>query len=278
MKSFVTMSQLTSTEGLGSQMGNFAALYALAKKTGHRVIFMDHWITGKGLLVQEPFEALPMEILSLDSLPAHTAVTTVKLNTAVAVDSTLDLDPRMNYDIHGLFGNYRYWYPIREEVFGLFRFNAQIKAQATALIESAGAAGREIVSLHVRRGDYLDSPTHANLSPDYYASAFAQFRDRRCVFLVFSDDIAWCRQAFSRRDNVVYAAPAPAYVDMCAMSLCQHNIIANSSFSMWGALLNRHPQKKVVCPGKYLKQDNFYPYVNHAWYPDAWVALDDLAA
>jgi len=67
-------------------------------------------------------------------------------------------------------------------------------------------------------------------------------------------------------------------VDLCAMSLCHHNIVANSSFSMWGALLNRSRSKKVVCPSRYLKEDAMIRYINHAWFPDDWICLDDLLA
>jgi hypothetical protein len=63
---------------------------------------------------------------------------------------------------------------------------------------------------------------------------------------------------------------------MCAMSLCDHNIVANSAFSVWGALLNRNPAKRVVCPSRFLKRDNIIPYLNHAWFPDDWIPLDDL--
>jgi hypothetical protein len=276
MQNFITMSQLASSEGFGSQMGNFASLYAVTRRSGHRIVFFSHLTGGKGLQVHLPFEQLPLEVLAPGAIPANTQIATFKVDRNVVVDSRVyALDEDTNYEIEGLLGSYRYWYPLREEVYQLFRFKSEIAQAARAQLAAVDARGREIVAVHVRRGDYLTSEDHANLSISYYSEAFAQFRGEGYCFLVFSDDMAWCRQAFGRRANVYYAQDAGHYADMCAMSLCAHNIVANSSFSAWGALLNRNPRRKVVCPAQYLKQDRLIPYLNHAWYPDDWVPLED---
>jgi hypothetical protein len=276
MQNFITMSQLASSEGFGSQMGNFASLYAVSRRSGHRIIFFSHLTGGKGLQLPLPFEKLPLDLVGPGELAPDTMMATFKVDRNVVVDSRLyALDEDMNYEIEGLLASYRYWYPVREEVCKLFRFKAGIAQQAAAQLAAVDARGREIVAVHVRRGDYLTSEDHANLSTSYYNEAFAQFRGEGYAFLVFSDDMAWCRQAFGRRANVYYAHEASHYADMCAMSLCAHHIVANSSFSFWGALLNRNPRKKVVCPGQYLKQDRLIPFMNYAWYPDDWVPLED---
>lgn len=276
MQNFITMSQLVSSEGFGSQMGNFAALYAIARRSGHRIVFFSQMSGGKGLQVHLPFEKLPLEVLGTEAIPADTPIATFRVDWDVVVDSRVyALDEHTNYQIEGIFNSYRYWYPWREEVYALYRFRPEIMQEAAAQLAAVDARGREIVAVHVRRGDYLTSELHANLSLNYYAEAFAQFRGDNYAFLVFSDDMEWCRQAFGRRANVYFAQPASHYADMCAMSLCAHNIVANSSFSAWGAMLNRNPRKKVVCPGRFLKEDNRLAYVNHAWFPDDWVPLED---
>ncbi len=111
-------------------------------------------------------------------------------------------------------------------------------------------------------------------------SACSQFKGDQYTFLVFSDDVDWCKSAFSRRRNFAYSAQGSPYVDMCAMSLCDHNIVANSAFSFWGALLNRNKAKNVVCPGKYLSEQEGprARYINYAWFPDEWISLQDLLA
>ncbi|HEY4371114.1 MAG TPA: alpha-1,2-fucosyltransferase [Burkholderiales bacterium] len=278
MQKFITMSQLTSSEGFGSQMANFAALYAVSRKTGHRIVFLDHWIGGKGLMLHVPFVSLPLEVLPMSAIGASEAVAVFAIDSRVVVDSRVfELDENLNYDIRHFFTSYRYWYPQRQAVQEMFRFKPEIGREAAQLLAAADARGREIVSVSVRRTDFLSSPYHHNLSPAYYADAFAQFRGDNYLFLVFSDDMEWCRAQFGRRANVAFAPPASShYVDMCAISLCQHHIVANSSFGVWGALLNRNLRKKVVCPSRFLKTDLEIPYINYAWHPDDWVALDDL--
>ena len=113
-----------------------------------------------------------------------------------------------------------------------------------------------------------------NLTRDYYDAAFAEFDPAQVRFLVFSDDLAWCRETFANTPNLCFSdAPSPV-VDLCAMSLCDHNIIANSSFSFWGAFLNRHAGKRVFCPAKTLKSDRAIPHLNHGWYPDEFTAIE----
>lgn len=280
MKNYLTMSYLTLTEGLGSQISNFAALYAVSIRTGHRLLFIGDRPGGKGLQLTRPFAGLPIDVVPGASLSAAERIAyTFELDTTAVVDSRVfDLDPAHNFDIRGFFSSYRYWYPARAQVLDAFRFKPELLAPAAALVDSLRAGDRQVVSLHVRRTDYLDSAYHANLSLDYYLSACSRFKGDRYRFLVFSDDIAWCRQAFARRADFAYADLDSAEADLCAMSLCDHNIVANSAFSTWGALLNRSPAKTVVCPGKYLKDDATIRYVNYAWFPDDWVCLDDLLA
>ena len=277
MSRFVTMSQLTVYEDFGSQMSHVAALYAITRRTGHRIIFLDTWTAGKGLRLPQAFDKLPIEVLAEASLTdADRDVTTLEVNAAVTLDARVfQLRPDLNYDLRGLFVSYRYWYPFREEIFGFYQFKPEIAAQAAALLGAIDRGGRELVAVHVRRGDYLASSIHARLTLDYYVHALSLFGGGKYLFCVFSDDIAWCRRALGRRANVVFAGEGSAYAHMCAMSLCDHNIIANSAFSTWAALLNRNPAKKVVCPGRFLRDDGYCPYVNYAWFPDRWIPLED---
>ena len=69
-------------------------------------------------------------------------------------------------------------------------------------------------------------------------------------FIIFSDDPDWCRNEFFG-ENYIISDLGDAYIELCAMSLCDHNIIANSSFSWWGAWLNNNPNKIVISPSKW---------------------------
>jgi hypothetical protein len=116
------------------------------------------------------------------------------------------------------------------------------------------------VSLHVRRGDYVANlkvaAIHGLCSKEYYASAikFISKKVERPHFFVFSDDINWVENNFKINYPCTYINQNfsnESYNDLRLMSLCQHNIIANSSFSWWGAWLNCNSEKIVIAPKKW---------------------------
>jgi hypothetical protein len=107
------------------------------------------------------------------------------------------------------------------------------------------------VSLHVRRGDYLLSQDRWTCSKSYYDKAIEFFRSKigDVQFFVFSDDPAWCRESFAASDvTVVETEQSSAVGDLALMAACRHHIIANSSFSWWGAWLSDAPDQIVVAP------------------------------
>lgn len=122
------------------------------------------------------------------------------------------------------------------------------------------------VSVHVRRADYLTDPTASGVyvccDMDYYRQAINQIRERvsNPKFFVFSDDCEWAEQQFGSEKDITVADINDAsanYEDLRLMGNCRHNIIANSSFSWWGAWLNRNPEKVVVAPRNWFKGDQF---------------------
>src|SRR3546814_7810387 len=77
------------------------------------------------------------------------------------------------------------------------------------------------------------------------------------VFIVFSNDISWCEKSLPL-ENAIYVSwntGRNSYMDMQLMSCCRHHVIANSSFSWWGAWLNNHEQKKVIAPDKWIRSE-----------------------
>lgn len=102
-------------------------------------------------------------------------------------------------------------------------------------------------SLHVRRGDYLKLKDKHPVQPlSYYLNAISLFNGEM-KFLIFSDDIEWCRNSFTG-DRFIFLENEKDYIDLWIMSLCRNNIIANSSFSWWGAWLNSHTDKIIIAP------------------------------
>ncbi len=131
------------------------------------------------------------------------------------------------------------------------------------------------VSLHVRMGDYVNHPLHGGIcTREYYSKAIELIKSRvdNPTFFVFSNEIEWCQQNFEL-SNVVYVTGndgESSYKDMQLMSLCQHNIIANSSFSWWGAWLNSNPSKIVIAPAKWFNDKS----INVSdLLPNSWIKL-----
>ena len=126
-------------------------------------------------------------------------------------------------------------------------------------------ASTQSVSLHVRRGDYVNDPKNSNImhvcSLEYYREAIDDIikRIEQPIFYVFSDDIAWVKENLLIEFPCVYInhnSGLESYRDMQLMSLCKHHIIANSSFSWWAAWLNADPKKIVIAPRKWFVNKN----------------------
>lgn len=161
---------------------------------------------------------------------------------------------------------------IRED----FRFLPELDAVNASIAKEM--AKLESVSLHVRRGDYVNNPknlvTHGLCSPDYYKDAVKYLANQLSspVFFVFSDDIPWVKSNLDIGFPTVYVdhnSGEGSYNDMRLMSVCKHNIIANSSFSWWGAWLNENRDKIVVAPRKWFVNDTNTSDL----FPEEWILM-----
>lgn len=123
---------------------------------------------------------------------------------------------------------------------------------------------KKICSIHVRRGDYLErADYHTNLGiTDYYKDAIKLMNPLVDKFVVFSDDIEWCKsniysyhEQFRTNKRFVFVEGNSEFFDLSFISLCNHHIIANSSFSWWGAYLGKDSNKRVVAPKNWFGKD-----------------------
>lgn len=137
------------------------------------------------------------------------------------------------------------------------------------------------VSVHIRRGDYVQKQryeeTYATCSPGYYKNAVEYIAQRHPepIVYVFSDDIPWVKKNIRFPYKTIYVghnSGKDSYNDMRLMSLCKHNVIANSSFSWWGAWLNPNPDKIVVAPMKWFKDNRI---IQTDVIPKHWVQMDN---
>lgn len=133
------------------------------------------------------------------------------------------------------------------------------------------------VSLHIRRGDYtLAAEGNIALPMDYYHRAIASFRERfdDPTFFVFSDDLAYAKEYLPRDIGAIFVGhndDFSSHEDLRLMSSCRHHIIANSTFSWWGAWLNPRSDKIVYAPKQWhLRADTHYPDLM----PSSWILAD----
>jgi hypothetical protein len=169
-----------------------------------------------------------------------------------------------NVYLHGFWQSEKYF----KNIEGIIRSEFSLKdslSQKTLEVSKKITTKQNTVSLHIRRGDYVtDIKTHNFLglcSPDYYKKCVSHLGDAlgNLNIFVFSDDPVWARENLifdHHLDFVDHNDIKHAYEDMYLMSLCEHNIIANSSFSWWGAWLNNNKNKKVFAPRKWIVNTN----------------------
>lgn len=131
------------------------------------------------------------------------------------------------------------------------------------------------VSLHVRRGDYVNDPVankvHGGIvTKEYYLNAIRKIESKvgnEILYIIFSDDITWAKENITgvRAIYVDWNKGLNSYKDMQLMAMCKHNIIANSSFSWWGAWLNSNEDKIVVAPDKWLNNQEVKDIIPANW-------------
>jgi len=109
-------------------------------------------------------------------------------------------------------------------------------------------------SIHFRRGDYVSNPNHPVLPNDYYLNALEIIKNYENI-IVFSDDVDWCRKNF-KLPKITYIDGLNNIDSLWLMSLCTNNIIANSSFSWWGAYLNQNINKTIICPKRWFNTNS----------------------
>jgi hypothetical protein len=155
----------------------------------------------------------------------------------------------------GYWQSEKYFRSIASQIRKDFTFKTALVGKNADIASSI--QNQNAISLHVRRGDYLSDLKTSQImnvcSLDYYQSSINAIADRVAspVFYIFSDDIEWVRRNLVMDYPCVYVdhnTQEDSFRDMQLMSLCKHHIIANSSFSWWGAWLNPCESKIVIAP------------------------------
>lgn len=151
-----------------------------------------------------------------------------------------------NTKLSGYFQSEKYFDFYRERILELFSPTDKILEKLNLLYPLSSF--ENVCSLHVRRGDYLHlNDYHPTQKENYYVQATNHF-NKDTHYMIFSDDIKWCYSNFDFLENKIFVDNLEDFEELYLMSMCQNNIIANSSFSWWGSWLNKNINKKIISP------------------------------
>lgn len=235
---------------LGNQMFQYASLRGIAARRGYDFgippsAFSDIWLEHQLFEVFELPHLNPKNIKLLDNGYAPVAK-----ERSFEFDELLFNQCPNDITILGYFQSEKYFNHIADSIREDFTFRPHILGPCQDMMSGVGDA----ISLHVRRTDYTTNPNHTALSIKYYEKALKEFPEDSTV-IIFTDDVEWCQnQPLFAPDRFMIAENNPNSVDMCLMSLCKGHIIANSSFSWWGAWLSK--SAKVVAPSVWFGPEN----------------------
>lgn len=237
--------------GIGNNLFQIACAYAYSLKYNKQLILINK----KTGIVHNSLETYKDNILS-------------KINFEQNLDVskfTVYNEPFFHYQeipfiegdvlLNGYFQSEKYFKDYKNEIVELFSFSENVIEKIKEKYKNE--LEREICSIHVRRGDYLNYPNHHPVqSINYYMRAIRKMPDDS-LFLIFSDDIDWCKENFPNiEDKFIFIENNTDYEDLCLVSMCKNNILANSSFSCWGNFLNRNVNNMVFAPSKWFGSAN----------------------
>jgi len=251
---------------LGNQMFQFAALKGIARNRGYEYCIPpslneNEW-SDHQLLV--PFKLKNTSSLNIQFIDKDRPTV---IEGGFSFDSNLFENCPDWVNIQGYFQTEKYFKHIEKEIKEDFEFMDEIMDPCREMISEIDNP----ISLHIRRKDYVTNPNHTALDLDYYERALKEF-DSESTVLVFSDDPEWCsNQDLFSNDRFLIAEGNSNYVDMCLMTLCSGHIIANSSFSWWGAWLA--DSNKVVAPDGWFKGSKNEHLDTKDIVPENWMVI-----
>jgi hypothetical protein len=277
--------------GLGNQMFQYAFYLAMKKKFGEVKIgtaSFKGYSLHNGYELERIFDINPQHASNLISKiydPIYNQWHIRKLRKLLGLKRAyfeekkwFDFDPQIlkqatkNMLYWGYWQNENYFIELKDEIIRAFAFKLPLSAKNEAI--ASNISSFDSVGLHVRRGDYLTNEFLGGLcSADYYRKAIDVIGSRvqNPTYFIFSNDIEWCKENLNVADAhyINWNTGLESYVDMQLMSLCKHQIIANSSFSWWAAWLNKNPEKIVIAPKVWANGiDN-----NEQVCPNTWLRL-----
>jgi len=250
---------------LGNQMFQFASLKGIARNRGYNFCFPP---SNNRHEYQDHQLLIPFKLISTNELN----IQYIDTNRPIVVENGFGFDKNLFetcpdwVSIQGFFQTEKYFKHIKDELKKDFQFKDDIRIPCEEMISSLDNP----VALHIRRTDYITNPNHTCLDMDYYKRALDNFTNE--PVLIFSDDPKWCQEhELFEDDRFMVSDDNDQYIDMCLMTMCKGHIIANSSFSWWGAWLS--DSDKVIAPKGWFEGSNNSHLDTTDIYCTDWIVL-----
>lgn len=278
--------------GLGNQMFEYAAARALSLRLGVPVVIDTYALNKKSKMIRRNFEldifhvecrfvSMIKNKLLFKFFPYIQQHRKEFLKYHIFSDElAIRYEPDFrkiedkNTTLIGYFQNKSYFEDIADVLRADFTFKAELDLKNKELVSKIQES--QSISVHIRRGDYLNDGMFAICEKDYYARGINHMVRHldSPIFFVFSEDFEWVENNLDFGGlPVVYVdwnKGRDSYKDMQLMSLCKHHIIANSTFSWWAAWLSKNRDKMVIAPMKWFSEGNKNCFLDE-FYPNEWI-------
>ena len=248
----ISFNNLGNLGRLANQMFQYASLKGIARNRGYEFSIPPANVFGKRDPVVATAELNIYDVFGLDKKNKVGLIPNqVLMERMHTFDAELFENCPDNIDIFGYYQTQKYFEHIEDEIRDDFTFDSELIKSCKEFLEYTYGV-RDVIALHIRRGDYVSNPNHPSQSMEYYQRGLEMLPDLDVI--VFSDDAEWCKQQeiFSS-DRFSISEGNTTDADLCLMSMCQYHVIANSSFSWWGAWLAK--SKKVIAPKNWFGGD-----------------------
>jgi hypothetical protein len=249
---------------LGNQMFQYAAIKSLAIKHNRdfiiapKEIFGKHYYTTLRSNIDDCFNIVCSR--GITNFPVHN-----ERHFHFDVE-TYENPPSHDVDLLGFFQSDKWFKHIDEEIKKDFTFIPEYFDSSSQVKEDIGG---ELIAIHIRRTDFVTNSNHVSQDMSYYESSL-NLLPKDCHVLIFSDEPNWCKQQpLFESDRFLVSDTNNAYVDLCLMTLCDYVIMANSTYSWWGAYLSN--AKKVIAPKVWNPDSN--PINTADIYCDEWIKV-----
>ncbi len=257
----LTSSVLGNGGRLGNALFNYAALIGMADKHGHK-LSLPEW---------KYAEYFDFNYPQGDVKGYEYHETTFHYNEDY-VNGLRDIE--MPYNLKGYFQSESYWSHCMDKVKAALTFKQDFIHQVRNDFEHVFT--KETIAISIRRGDYKQNPNYRLLPIEHYIKAlfkfFPNYEDYNII--IFSDEIPYARVHFDCLPNVYFSENNSDIADICLMSQCDHFLVANSTFSWFGAWIGEKPHSKIIRSTHHFEGDLKRKHDAKDYYPERWIAFN----